>query len=337
MSPGSVRGEEEIISRYFAPLAAKSASALGLKDDCALLAPSPGMELVLKTDPIVSGVHFLADDDPADVAWKALSVNVSDLAAKGARPLVYLMTLALPAPPEATWLEAFTRGLAEAQDAFGIELAGGDTDRVPGGPLSIGITVIGEVPVGKMVRRGGAKPGEILFVTGVIGDSALGLKVRLGELTPASCTLSSGQLAALSARYLRPEPRLAIAPLLRRYASAAMDASDGLLKDADRMARAAGLGFRIGIGEVPISPAGRAWAEGSRDRLLALFSGGDDYEILAAVPPDSVSEFMAASAGARCPVTRIGICENGLAGLTLIGEDNRPIDLPAAKGWDHFA
>jgi thiamine-monophosphate kinase len=337
MSSDGVLSEEEIIARYFAPLASGSRSALGLKDDCALLQPSTGTELVLKTDPIVAGVHFLPDDDPADIAWKALAVNVSDLAAKGARPLIYLIALGLPAVPQSAWLKGLTRGLREAQDRFGIELAGGDTDRVPGGPLSIAITVIGEVPKGEMVRRGGARAGDILLVSGTIGDSVLGLKARLGELTPANCTLAPTQLAELAARYRRPQPRLELAPVLRRHASAAMDVSDGLIKDADRMARASGVGMRVRLGDVPFSMAARRYAGADRDRLLALLAGGDDYEILAAVPPDHLAEFLAESVAAGCPMTLIGTCEADPARLTLTGDDMQPLPLPAAKGWDHFA
>ena len=337
MSSDRVLSEEEIIERYLAPLAVGSRSALGLKDDCALLAPSPGAELVLKTDPIVAGVHFLPDDDPADIAWKALAVNVSDLAAKGARPVLYLMTLALPEAPRVRWLEAFARGLREAQVKFGIELAGGDTDRVPGGPLSIGITVIGEVPKGEMVRRGGARPGDILFVSGTIGDSWLGLQAHRGALEAGSLGFHDKTIAALAKRYRRPEPRLVLAPILRRHASAAMDISDGFLKDADRMARAAGQCLRIFCGHIPISLVGRQYAGTDRGRLLELLTGGDDYEILAAVPPDHAHEMIADSVRAGCPVTYIGTCEAGAAGLTLIGDDMQPMPLPAAKGWDHFA
>src|SRR6476620_6391259 len=171
-----LQGEEAII-RLLAPLAQGAPGALGLEDDCALLAPAPGSELVLKTDPVAEGVHFLADDAPEDIAWKALAVNVSDLAAKAARPLGYLMALSFPEPPGVAWLARFAAGLQAAQSAFGCHLLGGDTDRRPG-PLTITITIVGEVETGRMVRRATARPGDALFVSGTLGDAALGLLLR---------------------------------------------------------------------------------------------------------------------------------------------------------------
>src|SRR5262245_48078833 len=172
-----VSGEEAIIA-LLAPLSAGFPGAFGLKDDCALLTPPPGTDLVLKTDPIAEGVHFLASDTPQDVAWRALAVNASDIAAKGAQPLGYLMALSFPSPPRLDWLPALTDGLSTAQQRFGCKLIGGDTDRRPG-PLTISVTMVGSLPRGTMVKRTTANPGDVLFVSGSIGDAGLGLALVL--------------------------------------------------------------------------------------------------------------------------------------------------------------
>ncbi|MGE0629370.1 MAG: thiamine-phosphate kinase, partial [Hyphomicrobiaceae bacterium] len=207
MQDRSVHTEDAIIQEFLAPLAAGFPGAFGLKDDCAVIAPSPGHEFVLKTDPVAAGVHFLADDPPADIGWKSLAVNVSDLAAKGARPVGYLLALSFPEAPQRDWLAEFARGLGEAQTRFGMHLLGGDTDRRPG-PISITPTVIGEVPGGRMVRRGAARAGDIVFVSGTIGDASLGLALHKSPSLATHWSLSPDQTETLESRYLRPMPRL---------------------------------------------------------------------------------------------------------------------------------
>ena len=204
-----------MIQTYFAPLAAGLPGAHGLLDDCASLPPRAGEDLIVTTDAIAAGVHFFPDDAAGDIAWKALAVNVSDLAAKGATPAAYVMALAFPEQPEPEWLRAFSHGLAEAQAAFGIKLAGGDTDRRPG-PLAITITAFGYVPAGRMVRRATAGPGDSIFVSGTIGDSALGLQLRRDAELAARWGLDQAAAQALIARYLRPEPRVALGPASAR-------------------------------------------------------------------------------------------------------------------------
>src|SRR5215470_16437162 len=224
-----IEGEEAII-RLLAPLTCGAAGAFDLRDDCAVLEPEPDHELVLKTDPIAAGVHFPASAAPADIGFKALAVNVSDLAAKGAMPRAYLMALSFPEAPRRHWLIQFRAGLHEAQARFGCHLLGGDTDRRPG-PLTISVTAIGSVPRGRMVRRGTARAGDSLFVSGTLGDAALGLQLAKDATRAAAWGLSQQMARHLCQRFRRPQPRLALAGTLRAHASAAMDLSDGLAKD----------------------------------------------------------------------------------------------------------
>src|SRR3989454_5038972 len=249
-------GEERLIARYFAPLA-QHPGAFGLADDAAAIAPPAGCDLVLKTDGIVGGVHFFPDDPPEMVAKKALRVNLSDLAAKGATPLGFLLTLALPEEIGDAWLAPFARGLGADAQAFACPLLGGDTDRT-GGPITISIAVLGAVPQGKMVRRAGAKAGERVVVTGTIGDAALGLLLRRDISAVQRWGLGPEQRNSLEARYLVPEPRTAIAEILRAHASAAMDVSDGLAGDLAKLCRASGVGAEIAAARVPLSEGARA-------------------------------------------------------------------------------
>jgi thiamine-monophosphate kinase len=328
-----IEGEDDLVGTFLAPLAAGHSGALGLKDDCALLAPTPGCELVLKTDPVVGGVHFLLDDDPADIAWKALAVNVSDLAAKGAAPRIYLMALSLPEAPTRDWMARFAEGLGAAQRAFGIVLAGGDTDRTPG-HFSIAMTVIGEVPAGGMVRRAAAQAGDVLYVSGTLGDAALGLALRLDGGLATRLGLGADEAAHAVGRYLRPQPRVALAEALRTHARAAMDLSDGLMKDLDRMCRASGVGAEAKISELPLSPAVRRSLAADAARIKDVVAAGDDYEILAAVPPVACTAFEAAASRAGIAVTRIGMITCGNE-VRVLDAEGVPLS-PQRTGWDHF-
>lgn len=326
-------GEEALIQTYFAPLTAGWLGAHGLIDDCASLPSRPGEDLIVTTDAVAAGVHFFPDDAPGDIAWKALAVNVSDLVAKGAKPAAYVMALAFPELPAIAWLQAFSDGLATAQQAFGISLAGGDTDKRPG-PLAINITAFGYVPAGRMVRRGTAKAGDAIFVSGTIGDSTLGLRLRRDAGAGRAWGLGDAGASALIARYLRPEPRTALAAALLEHASAAMDISDGLAKDLDRMARASGLAARISSAEIPLSAAARTALTSEPGLLPTLLTGGDDYEVLAAVPEARHAAFIRAANGANVPVSEIGRFEAG-SGLEVLGPDGTPLVLDTL-GWDHF-
>ncbi len=251
-APDDISAEDKLIARFFQPIAVHP-GALGLSDDAAFITPPPGCDLVLKTDAIIGGVHFFAEDAAHTVASKALRVNLSDLAAKGARPLGFLLSLALPAGIDDRWLTNFAEGLRSDSVLYGCPLFGGDTDRTPG-PITVSIAMFGSVPVGTMVRRAGAKPGDRVFVSGTIGDAALGLAVRKGK----DWKLSEAQRQHLIARYLLPQPRNALAEAVRKHASAAMDVSDGLAGDFAKLCRISQVGASIDVERIPLSDAAKA-------------------------------------------------------------------------------
>ncbi|WP_205520659.1 thiamine-phosphate kinase [Propylenella binzhouense] len=315
--------ELDVIDRFLRPLAGEG--AFGLFDDAARLTPSPGTELVLTTDMIAAGIHFLPDDPPFTIAQKALRVNISDLAAKGADPVGYLMSLALSPDLDSGWLEAFCLGLAADQAAFGIDLLGGDTISIRQGPV-VSITAIGAVPAGGMVHRFGGRPGDVLFVSGAIGAARAGLALLTGERGPWD-SIPAGARDGLVARYRVPEPRLGLAEAVRSHASAAMDVSDGLVGDCDKMVASTGCSARLDGDRVPVDAALAGLAEDDRV-FAALVSGGDDYEILAAVPPDAVPAFVAAAGEAGIAVSRIGALVEG-AGPVTIERNGRILDLRA--------
>lgn len=325
-----ISDETELIQTYLAPLAAPG--AFGLHDDAALLETRPGFDLVVSTDPIIAGVHFFPDDDPRDIAWKALAVNVSDLIAKGAAPAGYTMALAFPEAPLTSWIDAFSVGLRDAQEAFGCPLFGGDTDRTPG-PLSIGVSVFGFVPQGCFVKRTTARIGDHVFVTGTIGDAALGLKLRR-DVSAFGPAFPSEHRDALLARYLRPQPSLTAINLISRFATAALDISDGLLQDAARLARGANARLAIPVASVPLSKAACCVVSNIPDALAAIVSGGDDYAVLFSVAPDNVADMRNAAAAIGQDIFSLGVLETG-AGVAVHDTHGISIVLPAA-GYDHF-
>lgn len=315
-------GEFQLIARYFAPLARSFAGAGGLKSDNAFLAADARHDLVVKTDTVVAGVHFLDDEAPAIVAAKALRVCLSDLAAGGAVPYAYQLSLALPRKTTERWVAAFARGLAADQRRYGIALCGGDTVTTPG-PLTITITAFGRVPRRRGLGRDGARPGDELWVSGTIGDAALGLMVARGQLKGA----------ALEKRYRLPQPRTALGPLLSGIATATADVSDGLLADAGHIAEASRLAVEIERDFVPLSSGARRTLEVQPLYWSSVVGGGDDYELLIAVSPRKRSALLAAARAARVKVTRIGIFKRGKGvQLTVAG---RPVRSPA-KGYVHF-
>jgi thiamine-monophosphate kinase len=326
-------GEERLIERYFRPLA-RHPGALGLIDDAAAITPPAGCDLVLTADGIVAGVHFFPGDPPDTIAKKALRVNLSDLAAKGARPLGFLLTLALPEETGEKWLAPFARGLGADADAYGCPLLGGDTVRTPG-PVTISIAAFGAVRRGRMVRRHGAKPGHHVVVTGTIGDAALGVLLRRDDANGKRWGLTRRAQDHLAARYLVPQPRTAIAELIGTHASAAMDVSDGLAGDLAKLCRASGVAAEIEIARVPLSAAARAVLAHDPALIETILTGGDDYEIVAAVPARKVEALRRAAAAAGVPVREIGKVVAGQGEACFLGSDGKRLAL-AHPSFSHF-
>src|SRR5882757_4535110 len=306
MADDPTSAEDRLIARHFAPLATHP-GALGLSDDAAFIKPPAGCDLVLKTDAIIGGVHFFPDDAAHTVASKALRVNLSDLAAKGAKPLGFLLSLALPKDLGDAWLADFANGLRGDAVLFSCPLFGGDTDRTPG-PAMISIAMFGAVPEGTMVRRAGAKPGDLVFVSGTIGDAALGLLLRRGD---ADWKLEPAQRQHLVSRYLLPQPRNALAEAVRLHASASMDVSDGLVGDLTKLCRVSQVAADIDVARVPHSDAAKAVIAADAAKLETALTCGDDYEILCTVPPAKADSFRAAAQAANVPVTKIGVIGEG--------------------------
>jgi thiamine-monophosphate kinase len=334
MAREKIDSEEAIIGAYFAPLAEGFPGAFGLQDDCAAIAPEPGTDLVVTTDAVIAGVHFFPGEAAHAIAWKALAVNVSDLVAKGATPFAYVMSIALPEAPEPAWIEGFAEGLGRAQSTFGCHLIGGDTDRTPG-LLTVSITAFGSVPAGRMVRRSTARPGDLVYVSGTIGDAALGLDLGRDPALSGRCNLASVEREHLDARFRAPLPPLALAPVVRDAAAAAIDISDGLVKDFGRLCEASGVGGRIEARQVPLSEEARAVLNVGQTTLERLITGGEDYEVLATVRPERAPEFERNAEAAGVAVTRIGTIEDASAGISVVDADGRAMAL-AATGWDHF-
>jgi thiamine-monophosphate kinase len=323
-------GEDRLIDRFFRPLA-KHPGAFNLVDDAASIAPLPGRDLVLTADAIVAEVHFLSAD-PADmVAMKAMRVNLSDLAAKGADPLGALMTIALPDDFSEAWLADFARGLGADCDRFDCPLLGGDTTRTKGA-LAISIMALGSVPEGKMVRRAGAREGDAIVVTGTIGDAALGLALRRNAASFAK--LSGEEREHLARRYLIPEPRVGLAQAICEHASAAIDISDGLAGDLGKLAAASGVAARIEAARVPLSRAARAALEADGKLIETVLTGGDDYEVALTLAENRRESLVAAARAIGVPVTTIGRIERG-HGADVIAADGSPMALKRPS-FSHF-
>lgn len=322
-------GEDSLIARYFRPIATDP-GAFNLDDDAAALRPD-GNDVVVTVDAVVEGVHFLPDDPPDTVARKALRVNLSDLAAKGATPAGFVLTLALRHPGEA-WLKPFAAALGEDAAAFGCPLLGGDTVSTPG-PLMISVTAFGRVPPGRMVHRSGARSADRVMVTGTIGDAALGLDVLRGGKVQAAT--DGGTREWLVARYREPQPRVTLAEIVRDHASAAMDVSDGLAGDLTKLCRVSGVSAVIEIERVPLSAvAGDLVTRGIIGREW-LIAGGDDYEILCTVPEERVASFEAAAQRAGVAVSSIGRVAEGSLAPRFIDAQGRELKLERLS-YSHF-
>ena len=314
--------EFDLIARHFTR--ATPGAVLGVGDDCALLAPTPGMQLAVSSDMLLEGRHFSPQDGPAGLGHKSLAVNLSDLAAMGATPRWATLAIALPEQNDA-WLTAFARGFFRMADQHGIELVGGDTTR---GTLTISITVIGEVPPGQALRRDGAQPGDDVWVSGTIGSAALALAYRQGRLSMEQVDAAK----VLPALYL-PTPRVALGIALRGVATSAIDISDGLLGDLGHVLERSRIGATLEFASLPTLPVAQAYLHEkvARDCVLA---GGDDYELCFTAPADRRDVVAAAAQSAGVAVTRVGRI-NTEPGLALVDADEKP--LPFEKtGYDHF-
>lgn len=314
-------GEFELIARYFTRPARRA--ALGVGDDCALLAPSAGMQLATSCDMLVEGRHFVSTVAPERLGHKALAVNLSDLAACGATPLAFTLALAMPRA-DAAWLEGFARGLFALADAHGCELVGGDTTQ---GPLNICIGVFGEVPVGQALLRSGARAGDDLYVSGLLGDARLALEAFRGTLE-----LAGDAFAAARVAMEQPQPRVALGVALRGVATSAIDVSDGLLGDLAHLLRRSGVGARLEVDALPRSAT--LAAQPRAVQLECLLAGGDDYELLFTAPPALAPRVRDAASAAGVAVTRIGRIEAGTS-LRLVDAAGEAL----ANTWgsfDHF-
>jgi thiamine-monophosphate kinase len=325
---GKQSAEDSLIARYFKPLASDP-GAFDLSDDAAILKSSAD-ELVVTTDAIVEGVHFLSDDPPDTIARKALRVNLSDLAAKGAAPAGFVLTLALREASD-SWLAPFARGLGEDALRFQCPLLGGDTVSTPG-PQMISITAFGRVPPGKMVRRNGAKAGDRVVVSGTIGDAALGLNLLKGG---AAAGLGGDEREMLIGRYRVPQPRAALAQAVRDHASAAMDVSDGLAGDLAKLCAASGVSAAVDAQSIPLSAAARSLLSRGGVGIESIVSGGDDYEILCTIPENRLNAFEAAASLAGVPVTSIGTVIAGSSIPRFIDGQGTEIALPHLA-YSHF-
>lgn len=328
---GNPSAEDSLIARYFKPLATDP-GAFNLGDDAALL-KALGEDIVVTTDAIIEGVHFLAGDPPDTVARKALRVNLSDLAAKGAIPAGFVLTLALREADHA-WLTLFARGLGSDAGLYGCPLLGGDTVSTPG-PLMISVTAFGRVPSGKMVHRSGARPGDRVVVTGTIGDAALGLDILKDGAVAGVLAKDDAAKAMLVGRYRVPQPRNALAKAVRDHASAAMDVSDGLAGDLAKLCRASGVSAAIDAPGIPLSaPAAALLAHGTVG-IEAIVSGGDDYEILCTISENRFEAFAKAAALAEVAVASIGTVIAGTSAPSFMDAQGREITLKR-QSYSHF-
>lgn len=320
-------GEFGRIRQFFAPLAGPG--GLGLRDDAALVDCPAGHRLVITVDAMVEGVHYLPADPPDFVARKLLRVNLSDLAAKGARPLHYLLVTALPAAFDDEWVARFAAGLAEDQRRYGVDLIGGDSVATTG-PAVLSLTAIGEVAAGAEIRRSGACPGDCVWVSGTIGDAHLGLGVLRGGFSDLGPT----DREALAARFQLPEPRTGLGPRLAGIAHAMCDVSDGLVADLGHICEASGIGATLELAALPLSQPARLLAGEDPGLPIRLATAGDDYELLFTAPPQASADIERLAAGLGLPITRIGAVEEP-AGVRLVGADGAPVPV-AETGYRHF-
>jgi thiamine-monophosphate kinase len=314
--------EFEVIAKYFTRPAANA--VLGVGDDCALVDVTNGMDLAISTDTMVSGTHFFPDVDPENLGHKALAVNLSDMAAMGAMPYWAMLALTLPNVDHA-WLESFAKGFFDLAQEYNVTLIGGDTTR---GPLTMTVTIMGEVPAGAALRRGGAKVGNNVWVSGNVGDAALAVAHRHGRVVLAEPDYHEAVM-----RLYEPTPRVALGQALRGLATSAIDISDGLLADLTHICRLSGVGATVDVNAVPVSSIG-AKHIGTDAGRNAILAGGDDYELCFTAHPNSRDSIVDLTEVLGVPITRIGQVKRG-KGVSLLGADGKPVKIDG-RGYDHF-
>ncbi len=333
------KNEFDLIARYFAPLASGEPGALGLIDDAAVLSIENGRRVVVTTDTLVAGVHFFPSDPPESIAAKILAVNLSDLAAMGALPLAYTLSMALPATWTGDelhlWLGSFVGGLSMMQAKMDVNLIGGDTVATPG-PICLTVTALGSVRKGAELRRSGARPGDTIYVSGTIGDAALGLRALTGRLHD----LTEEQRGSLIKRYRTPEPRVALGQKLVGVAHGVADVSDGLVADLEHICAASLLSATLQAARIPLSAAAEVAVSVDPDLLTSVLTGGDDYELVFTASPDSANAIEGISRVLGLPLTDIGRMERPKSGdkrprVCVVGSDGRQLDL-AHGGYQHF-
>lgn len=325
--------EDKLIARFFRPLATHP-GALSLADDAAVFAPPEGHELILTTDAIVAGVHVLPDEAPDAIARKALRVNLSDLAAKGAAPAAFLLSIALPRDTGEDWLTAFCKALKDDADAFGCVLIGGDTDRTDG-PLAVTIFALGTLPRGTMVKRSGAQPGDNVLVSGSIGNAALGLMLRRDPALASRWMLTDNERDDLLTRYSLPQPRVALADAVRAHASASIDVSDGFVGDLSKLLRVSGMSAEVMMESVPLSSGARKALAADVGLRETIYGGGDDYEIACTVPDGKLDAFRKAAAQAGMAVTVVGRVGEGQEPPRFLDAAGTPLTF-ARRSFSHF-
>lgn len=316
--------EFELIARYFTPLTESRPEALGLRDDAAVLSLPSGMQLAVSTDVMNEGTHFMAGSAPGDIAHKTLRAALSDLAAMGAEPLCYQIGIAFPQKPEEAWLYGFTRALAEDHKEFGVFCSGGDTTSIKGGTLSLSITVMGTVKQDQAITRAGAKDGDALVLTGQVGDAFIGLQVLRGSLDTADN-------AHFKQAYFRPRPRFDLLQNIRAHASAAIDISDGLVADLSHLCTASGVGADVQLNAGMFSQVARNFMKQDMVTVQGLLTGGDDYQLLLAVPQMHLEAFLKDAPGA----VQIGVFTSRHKGAKIIDERGGALAFERG-GWSHF-
>lgn len=314
--------EFDIIAKYFAPLVGPE--GLSLKDDAAVITPKLGRDLVVTKDLLVEGRHFFKGADPERLAKKVLGVNLSDLAAKGAEPEHYFLGLVLPENISTDWLSSFSSGLEACQKEFGFTLAGGDTTATTG-PLTISVTIMGTLPTGTMIKRSGAVVGDGLYVTGTLGDAALGLRCL---------TENIDTYPELIGRYHEPQPRLGVGIALRSLASACADVSDGLVADAGHVCTASGVGATIQVADLPLSLEAQSFLDDIPSSIDQVYSGGDDYELVFTAPPNKEGFLKEVAVKTGVSITKIGVIE-GLDGIRLVDQAGNLVHVNS-EGYKHF-